>query len=57
MVLQNLTAGQNEETDKENKTYGHGEKGGQDEMYGESNIETYITIHKINRNLLYVSGN
>ena len=29
------------------QTYGHGERGGGGEMYGESNIETYITICKI----------
>ena len=27
--------------------YGHEEKGGEDEMYGQSNMETYITICKI----------
>ena len=26
--------------------YGHGERGGEGEMYGESNTETYITISK-----------
>ena len=42
----------------ENRLYGHGERGGEGEMYGESNMETYITIYKIaNGNLLYVSGN
>ena len=41
------------------QTYGHGERGGKGEMYGKSNMETYITICKIdsNRNLLYGSGN
>ena len=29
------------------QTYGHGERGGEDEMYGKSNMETYITICKI----------
>ena len=30
------------------QTYGHGESGGwRDEIYGESNMETYITICKI----------
>ena len=28
-------------------TYGHGKRGGEGEMYGESNIEIYITICKI----------
>ena len=27
--------------------YGHGERGGESEMYGKSNMETYITICKI----------
>ena len=41
------------------QTYRHGERGGEGEMYGKSNMETYITICKIesNRNLLYGSGN
>ena len=29
------------------KTYGHGERGGEGEMYGKSNMETYITKCKI----------
>ena len=29
------------------QTYGHGERGGEGEMYGESNMETYITMWKI----------
>ena len=38
---------------------GHGERGGEGEMYGKSNMETYITICKIDsqRELLYGSGN
>ena len=28
------------------QTYGHGERGGEGEMYGKSNMETYITICK-----------
>ena len=36
----------NGETDIEN-TYKHGERGGEGEMYGKSNIGTYITICKI----------
>ena len=27
--------------------YGHGERGGEGEMYGKSNMETYITLCKI----------
>ena len=29
------------------QTYGHGERGGEGEMYGESNMETYVNIIKI----------
>ena len=29
------------------QTYGHGERRGEGEMYGKSNMETYITICKI----------
>ena len=29
------------------QTYGHEERGGEGEMYGKSNMETYITICKI----------
>ena len=29
------------------QTYGHGERGGEGELYGKSNMETYITICKI----------
>ena len=40
------------------QTYGHGESGGEGELYGESNMETYITVCKISKeNLLYVSEN
>ena len=38
--------GSNRETDRE-QTYGHGERGGEGEMYGKSIMETYITICKI----------
>ena len=29
------------------QTYGHSKRGGEGEMYGESNMETYVTICKI----------
>ena len=29
------------------QTYGHGERGGEGEMYGKSNMRTYITMYKI----------
>ena len=47
MVLMKLSSGQQWTHRHREKTYGHGEKGGEGEMYGESNMETYITICKI----------
>ena len=46
MVLKNLLTGQ--QWRNREYSYGHGERGGEGEMYGESNMETYITICKIN---------
>ena len=58
MVLKNLFTGQQWRKRNREQTDGHGERGGEGEMYGKSNTETYITIYKIdNRNLLYRSGN
>ena len=45
MVLKNLFTGQ--QWRNREYTYGHGERGGEDEMYGKGNMETYITICKI----------
>ena len=47
MALMNLFAGQQGETDIENQPMdrGGGEEG-EDEMFGESNVETYNTICK-----------
>ena len=39
--------GSNGETELETRLNGHGERGGEGEMYGESNMETHITICKI----------
>ena len=47
MVLKNLFTGQQWRNRHREYTYGHGERGGEGEMYGESNMETYITICKI----------
>ena len=59
IVLKNLLTGQQWRKRLREKTSGHGEKGGEGEMYGESNMETYITMCKIDSqgNLLYGSGN
>ena len=46
MVLMNLFARQQWRNRRREQTYGHRERGGQGEMYGESNMETYITIWK-----------
>ena len=47
MVLKNLFTGQEWRNRHREQTYGHGETGEEGEMYGESNMETYITICKI----------
>ena len=47
MVLKNLFTRQQQRNRHRKQTYGHGERGGEGEMYGESNIETYVTICKI----------
>ena len=44
MVLQNLYTRQQQRNRHREQTYGHGERGGEGEMYGKSNMETYITI-------------
>ena len=45
MVLKNLLTGQ--QWRNREQTYGHGERGEEGETYGKSNMETYITICKI----------
>ena len=47
MVLMNRFAGQQWRHRHREQTYGHGERGGEGELYGESNMVTYITICKI----------
>ena len=47
MVLKNLFTGQQWRNRHREQTQGHGEKGGESEMYGKSNMETYITLCKI----------
>ena len=47
MVLKNLFTEQQWRNRHRELTYGHGERGGEDEMYGKSNMETCITICKI----------
>ena len=47
MVLKNLLTGQQWRKRHREQTYGHREKGGESERDGESNMETYIMICKI----------
>ena len=47
MVLKNLLTGQQWRNRHGEQTYEHGERGGLGEMYGKGNMETYITICKI----------
>ena len=47
MVPKNLLAGQQWRNRHTEQTYGHGERRKEGEMYGKSNMETYITICKI----------
>ena len=62
-VLNNLFTGQQWTTDRQRtdreQTYGYGERGEEGEMYGEGNMETYITICKIYSQweFVYSSGN
>ena len=43
MVLKHLFTGQQWRNRHREQTYGHGERGGEGEMYEKSNMETYIT--------------
>ena len=47
MVLKNLFTGKQRRNRHREQTYGHGERGGEGEMYGKSNMEICITICKI----------
>ena len=59
MVPMNLFVGQPWRNRHREQTYRHEEREGESETYGESKMETYITIIKLitKGNLLYVSGN
>ena len=45
--MKNLFPGQQWRKRHREWTYGHGERGGEGGMFGKSNMETYITICKI----------
>ena len=55
MVLKNLFTGQQWRNRHREQTYGHGQRGGEGEMYGGSNMKTYIAIHKIANGNLHMS--
>ena len=47
MVLKNLFTGQQWRNRHREQTYGYGERGGEGNIYGQSDMETYITMCKI----------
>ena len=47
MVLKNLFTGQQWRNRHREWSYGHGKRGAEGELYGKSNMETYITMCKI----------
>ena len=47
IILMNLFLRQQQRNRHREQTYEHGEREGEGEMYGESNINTYITMCKI----------
>ena len=47
MVLKNLFIGHQWRNRRREWTYGHGERGGEGDMYGKSNMEAYMTVYKI----------
>ena len=47
MLLKNLFTGQQWRNRHREQIYEHGEKEGEGEMYGKSNMETYINVCKI----------
>ena len=47
MVLKNLFSGQQWRNRHREQTYGHGERGGEGEVCGKSNMETYIQFSSV----------
>ena len=47
MVPKNIFAGQQWGNRHREQTYGHEERGGEDELYGESTMETYIQFNSV----------
>ena len=46
----------NRQTTNREQTYGYGERGEEGEMYGKSNMETYISICKIDSQQEFAVG-
>ena len=46
MVLKNILTGQQWRSRHREQTCGHSGRGGEGEIHGKSNMETYITIYK-----------
>ena len=54
MELKNLFTWKQWRNRHREQTFGHGERGGEGEMHGKNNMETYIIIYKIaNGNFMY----
>ena len=49
VLIMNLCAGHRWRNSHKEETYGHGERGGDGEMYAGSNMQTYMTTFKIAR--------
>ena len=56
MVLKNLFTGQQWRKRHREQTYGPGKRGGEGEMFGNSNLETYITTQKIDSQREFAVG-
>ena len=56
MVLKNLFTGQQWRNRHREQIYGHGESGGEGEMYGKRNMETYIIVCKIDSQWEFAAG-
>ena len=55
-VLKNLFTGHQWRNRHREQTYGHGERGGEGEVYGKNDVETYITKCKIDSQWEFARG-
>ena len=56
MVLKNLFVGQQWRNRHREQAYGHGERGGEGEMYGESDKETYQKNDAIEKSNFWIQS-